>query len=178
LKILKAWCHFREDVERLMHFTRSILYLLYCNVRGYSPPHRGASNFRSPVSSLTIPGIVQRYGIVSLQDDDILHGGPPFMLAGPFSSLALSLLALRTSWSHSRSCLLHYPCLILRIKLTFLESLNKLKMKLTTMKLAMNSLSLVLLAMPGVTADGEVRAYHRSFVSCFCMNSLPPPFHL
>ncbi len=58
-------------------------------------PHRRQllrSLFRTPDSSLTSPRILKRYGIVSLQDDDVLHGGPPFILDVPFSSLVRSFV--------------------------------------------------------------------------------------
>jgi hypothetical protein len=73
--------------------------------------------FRTPVSSLTIPGIIKRKNIVSLQDDALLHWGFPFILAVPFSSLVGSFLALHTSWSqiNTRFSSLLYGCSLLGV---------------------------------------------------------------
>jgi hypothetical protein len=59
---------------------------------------------------LTIPRIVKRYDIVSLQDDDLHHGGPPFILDVPFSfrwfvrSWPCALHGVKESISVSRCC--------------------------------------------------------------------------
>jgi hypothetical protein len=112
--------------------------------------------FRTPDSSHAIPGISKRYGIVSSQDDDVLHGTYWLCLSMRWfvgllvrswrcALRGVTHVLVRCSLSFTR-----YPCFLL------------LKIKLTTMQLSMNVLSLALLAMTGVTADGPVRAYHPS----------------
>jgi hypothetical protein len=113
--------------------------------------------FRTPDSSLTIPGIIKRYGIVSLQDDDVLHDGPPVVLAVPCSPLVCSFIPglVHSMESLTFFFVARYHCLLL-------------KMKIITMKLSMYLLSFALLAMTGVTAVGPVRAYHTPLFVYVC----------